>query len=287
MTRTALLDCDVLRYECASVGQKLNKETGEMEYSSFDFVKKVFDERIDTILNGSASEKYTLFLTGDRTTHRILGRNNPSLEEYRPNFREALATGKVYKGTRKQDKPFHWINLTAYILSDMDRVSVANGCEADDLISINHCLNPAETIICTRDKDLRMVPGHHYGWECGKQPEFGPIEYDSLGEIELVRNKSTAKIKGGGFKFFGSQLLTGDVVDNIGGAKGVGPVKCYQLLKDCDSERSVFDTVRRTYEEMDPEYWKELLKEQCSLLWIVRERNDDGSLKHFNIEEWL
>lgn len=292
MGRTALVDADVLRYECASVGQKLNKETGEIEYSSFDFVKKVFDERIETIVNGSTSDSYSLFLTGDRATHRILGRNNPSLEEYRPNFREALATGKVYKGTRKQDKPFHWINLTAYILSksisEPTSLCIANGCEADDEIAITAISDRTRSsIICTRDKDLRMVPGWHYGWECGKQPEFGPVEYDSLGEIELVRNKSTAKIKGGGFKFFGSQLLTGDVVDNIGGAKGIGPVKCYQLLKDCDSERSVFDTVRRTYEEMDPEHWKELLKEQCSLLWIVRERNDDGSLKHFNIEEWL
>ncbi len=286
LTRTALVDADVLRYEVGSVGQKLNKETGELEISSFDFVKEVFDGRIESILQGSGSDRAKLFLTGDKVTQRIGVRAGTLEGEYEPNFREALATGKVYKGTRKQDKPFHWINLTAYILS-RDSVQVAGGCEADDLISIEHRLDPEGTIICTRDKDLRMVPGFHYGWECGKQPEFGPVEYDSVGKIELVRSKSGNKIRGGGWAFFCSQLLTGDVVDNIGGAKGVGAVGAYSILENCTSEREYFSAVVRTYQENYSSSWLEALTEQCSLLWIIRERNGDGSMKHFNIEEWL
>lgn len=270
-----------------SVGEKLNKETGELEIRSFDFVKEVFDERIRTIVEGSGSTEYQLFLTGDIRTHRMLQRTTKTTEEFRRNFREECATDKTYKGTRKQDKPFHWINLTAYILSGESGIHVSIGCEADDDIAIQHTLSRDGTIICTRDKDLRMVPGHHYGWECGKQPEFGPVEYDSLGKIELVRSKSGNKIKGGGFLFFGSQLLTGDVVDNIGGLRGVGPVKAYDLLSNCTSEREVFDSVKRHYEEVGGEHWRQLLEEQCHLLWIIRERNEDGSLKHFNIEEWL
>jgi len=286
--RTALIDADVLRYECGSVGQKLNKETGELEILPFDFVKEVFDERIRTIIEGSGSDGAKLFLTGDRRTFSMAARSNArSAEEaFTPNFREAIAEGKVYKGTRKQDKPFHWINLTAYILSQ-ECIEVASGCEADDIISIEHRLDPQGTIICTRDKDLRMVPGHHYGWECGKQPEFGPVEYDGLGKIELIRGKSGTKIKGGGFKFFASQLLTGDVVDNIGGAKGIGPVTAYGILADLPSERDCFSAVVGVFKEVGGDNWKELLTEQCHLLWIVRERNADGTLKHFNIEEWL
>lgn len=286
MTRTALIDLDVLRYEVGSVGEKLNKETGELEIRSFDFVKEVFDERIQTIVDGSGSTDWIGFLTADRRTHSMAKRSGLLAGEFQPNFREGIAVGKVYKGTRKQDKPFHWINLTAYILSQSN-VAVAMGCEADDSIAIEHTSRPQDTIICTRDKDLRMVAGHHYGWECGKQPEFGPVEYDSLGKIELVRSKSGNKIKGGGFLFFGSQLLTGDVVDNIGGLRGVGPVKAYDLLSNCTSEREVFDSVKRHYEEVGGEHWRQLLEEQCHLLWIVRERNEDGSLKHFNIEEWI
>jgi hypothetical protein len=272
-----------------SVGQKLNKETGEMEIRSFDFVKEVFDERIRTIVEGSGATSFTLYLTGDKRTHRMDERRTGAGTPYIPNFREALATGKVYKGTRKQDKPFHWINLTAYILSSQFKTHISNGCEADDSIAIEASLPLGEgsTIICTRDKDLRMVPGLHYGWECGKQPEFGPVEYDALGKIELIRGKSGNKITGGGFKFFGSQLLTGDVVDNIGGLRGVGPVKAYELLSDASSEREVFSAVQRHYEEVAGDNWRELLEEQCHLLWIIRERNEDGTLKHFNMEEWL
>lgn len=288
--RTALIDADVLRYEVGSVGQKFNKETGELEIAPFDFVKEVFDGRIETILEGSGSDRARLFLTGDRQTHRIVSRSarmaSEGFGDFEPNFREALAKGKVYKGTRKQDKPFHWINLTALILSRTD-VSISNGCEADDEMAIVHRCSPNDTTICTRDKDLRMVPGTHYGWECGKQPEFGPVTYDSLGTIELIRSKSGNKIKGGGFKFFGTQLLTGDVVDNIGGLRGVGPVGAYKLLSDCTSEREVFNSVKCHYEEMAGDNWRELLEEQCHLLWIIRERNPDGTLKHFNIEEWL
>jgi hypothetical protein len=285
-----LIDADVLRYEVGSVGQKFNKETEELEISSFDYVKEIFDGRIETILEGSGSDRARLFLTGDSRTFSLYSRqcrnSGTPCGSFEGNFREDLAEGKVYKGTRKQDKPFHWINLTAYILAQPD-VEVSIGSEADDLISIEHVRNPTETIICTRDKDLRMVPGWHYGWECGKQPEFGPVEYDSVGEIQLVRRKSGNVIKGGGFKFFGAQLLTGDVVDNIGGLKGTGPVGAYELLKDCTTERDIFDTVRGHYEKVVGDGWKKSLTEQCHLLWIIRERNEDGSLKHFNIEEWL
>lgn len=285
--RTALIDADVLRYECGSVGQKLNKETGEVDILPFDFVKEVFDERVRTIVEGSESTSFKLYLTADKVTQRLALRAGRVEGVYLPNFREALAEGKVYKGTRKQDKPFHWINLTAYLQSGAFDLQLAIGCEADDLIGIQHTDSPSDTIICTRDKDLRMVPGLHYGWECGKQPEFGPVEYDSLGKIELIRSKSGTKIKGGGFKFFASQLLTGDVVDNIGGARGIGPVTAYGILADLPSERDCFSAVVSTFKEVGGDKWKELLTEQCHLLWIIRERNEDGSLKHFNIEEWL
>lgn len=271
-------------YEVASVGEK------DGNVRSFDLVKQIFDERIRSIVEGSGSDDYILFLSGDKYSTKILNkqrkRNGRGPLEFSPNFREALAKGKVYKGTRKQDKPFHWINLTAYILSK-DNCHVSSGCEADDEIGIEHFRRARETIICTRDKDLRMVPGLHYGWECGKQPEFGPVEYDDLGTIKLVRSKSGNKIQGGGWAFFCSQLLTGDVVDNIGGAKGIGPVKAFDILKDCTSERSYFSAVIRAYQENYGASWLQSLSEQCSLLWIVRERNADGTLKHFDLEQWL
>jgi hypothetical protein len=287
---TALIDADVLRYEIGAVGEYDDKETGEHVVRDFDLVRTMFDERVQQILTGAGATSYKLFLTGDRHSRRMVERQGRRtgqvVGEFRPNFRESIAADRVYKGTRTKAKPFHWINLTAYLLSEESTI-VTNGYEADDAIGIEHFRDTTTSIICTRDKDLRMVPGRHYGWECGKQPEFGPVIYDSLGTIDLIRGKSGNKIKGGGFKFFGSQLLTGDVVDNIGGLRGVGPVKAFELLQDCTSEREVFSAVQRHYEEVAGDDWKKLLTEQCGLLWIIRELNEDGSLKHFDIEEWL
>jgi hypothetical protein len=286
--KEALIDADVLRYEIGAIGEYDDKETGEHVIRDFDFVKRKFEDRVQQIVDGSGSTSYRLFITNDTTTHRMATRSGSIYVQggFIPNFREALSKGKVYKGTRKKDRPFHWINLTAHVLSQPN-VVVSNGYEADDAIAMEHIRRPHETIICTRDKDLRMVPGSHYGWECGKQPEFGPVEYDSLGKIDLIRGKSGNKITGGGFKFFGSQLLTGDVVDNIGGLRGVGPVATAGLLTDCKSEREVFHTVKCHYEKVAGDGWYELLEEQCHLLWIIRELNEDGSLKHFNIKDWL
>lgn len=285
-----LIDADVLRYEVGAVGEYID-EFGEKIYRDFDFVRETFDGKIRDICETvGATVPPKLYLTGDNSLNDRLNkrREREGLDpiEFLPNFRTAIAERKAYKGTRKGDKPFHYANLTAYILSNYD-TTVSNGCEADDLICIEQFgrLEVADTIICTRDKDLRQCPGLHYGWECGKQPEFGPHEYDLLGTIELVRTKSSPKITGGGFAFFASQLLTGDVVDNIGGLDGVGPVKAWDILKDCTTIDSYLNAVREAYRAVYGPGWGAVAQEQCDLLWMIRELNEDGSYKRFIIDE--
>lgn len=271
-----LIDADVLRYEIGAVGQYTNDD-GDLVYRDWDWVATAFDDRIRDICEAvEATQPPILYLTGDAKLLK---------DAYIPNYRENLAVGKVYKGTRKSEKPFHYRNLTAYIMGTYD-TRVANGCEADDLICIEQHsrLEQRDTIICTRDKDLRQAAGWHYGWECGKQPEFGPIEYDSFGTISLVKGKSGNKIVGGGEKFFFAQLLTGDSVDNIGGLKSAGPVKAYKLLAEANDRETCQSIIKGVYQDQHPDNWLQLLQEQSDLLWIVKERNEDGTLKRY---EWL
>jgi len=129
-----------------------------LEIRSFDFVKGVFDERIRTIVDGAGATDYILYLTADKRTHKIAKRSGLLAGEFLPNFREGIAAAKAYKGTRKQDKPFHWINLTAYILS-LPGVRISIGHEADDEIAIAATEKPDASIICTRDKDLGLPYG--------------------------------------------------------------------------------------------------------------------------------
>jgi hypothetical protein len=148
--------------------------------------------------------------------------------------------------------------------------------EADDLICIHHTSRPHDSVVCTRDKDLRMVPGLHYGWECYKQPAFGPKVIEDLGEIDLVFKGGKQDIVGGGLKFFYSQMITGDSVDNIPGLPRKAAVAAYKALSECDSESDCFNAVRDLYEDVIGAGWRDYFKEQAQLLWIAREADEEG-----------
>lgn len=133
------------------------------------------------------------------------------------------------------------------------------------------------TIICTRDKDLRMVEGWHYGWECGAQPEFFPTYVEGMGEIRLIEKKNKYEIKGEGLKFFYSQLLTGDPVDNIAGLPYCGAKTAFTLLEECQSEDECFEAVRGAYEKKYGDSWREEMYEQAHLLWMVIRLDNHGN----------
>lgn len=282
-----LLDADILAYEIGSVAQYTNEETGEIIPRPWEWVEETVDARIRDICKAvGASQKPVLFLTGDKYLCDMKRRVRPSLPAYEPNFRIEMATSRAYKSGRKEEKPLHYNNIRAYFVGVYDAF-IAIGCEADDEMAIALTADPENSIICTRDKDLRQVPGWHYGWESGKQSEFGPRLYDRLGTIELDRSKSQPKVVGGGFKFFCAQLLTGDVVDTIPGLKGYGPVKVDSLLSACKSTQELLSVVRTEYTAAHPDNWREILREQTNLLWMVRKRNEDGSLTFFNPKEYM
>lgn len=196
--------------------------------------------------------------------------------EYTPNFRDAVAEKKIYKGNRKNEKPFHYDNLTAYILANYD-TRVAIGMEADDLMSIDQWARVKEghldTIICTRDKDLRITPGMHFGWSCGRQEQFGPTRVSEIGSLELKGGK---KLVGTGLKFFYSQVITGDAVDNVPGLPRGGPALAFKTLSECETEVEMFEAVAALYEERVEGDWRKFMKEQADLLWMIRELDDKG-----------
>lgn len=283
-----LLDGDILVYEIAATAQYIN-EDGETILRPWDWVSDAIDEKIEYICKlVEATTKPLIFLTGDERLHKLKARVRPSLPIYKPNFRIERAKLRPYKDTRTKEKPYYYNAIRAYLVGVYDAY-VSIGMEADDELAIEQTRAMAEgreTIICTRDKDLRQVPGWHYGWECGKQLEFGPHYYDELGEIALNRSKSTSKIEGGGFLFFLSQLFTGDPVDTIPGLPRYGPVKVYGLLGDIKDTKTGLDVVRHHYSLVYPDDWKEQLREQCDLLWMIRHKDEDGNPIFFNPKEY-
>lgn len=289
----ALIDADVLLHELGWSGQFLNKdptmgEEGEEVILPFEQVAEMLDEKIKLIcLDCETNQPPILFVTDSESLTnsrnkkaRFLGEEE---KDFVPNFRYEVAKTKPYKGTRKNPKPFHFNNILAHMEATYDLRVAPEGLEADDALGIYQCDSEEETVICSRDKDLRMIPGWHFSWECGGQQAIGPVKTDDLGWLEMqlkdvVRAGKPAtekKVIGYGQKFFYFQLLCGDTVDNIPGLPKVGAVKAYELVYEATSVEELYKIVKEAYVEKlgHSKETKEYLFEQAKLLWILRENS--------------
>lgn len=285
-----LIDGDVIVYEIGFCGEyyETDETTGEkvLIIREWDFVEQLLVGRIEGICKDvDATEPPIVFFTASEDRTRRLNQHlclfGHADRDFQLPLREGIATQKPYKGTRKGSKPFHFDNIFTFLIANYECILSDNGLEADDEMSIYQWARRAEesTIICSRDKDLRITPGWQFGWECGLQPSFGPEIVDNKGWLKLDRK---GEVKGAGLKFFFYQMLVGDTVDNIPGCPKVGPVKALALLQGCDTKKDHEAAVRASYEAYyGPEY-KPYLEEQSKLLWMVRELNEDGSPVYYD-----
>lgn len=253
----ALIDGDPPVYACGFAAE------GEELSHALHNVKRL----INNVLKATGADEYSIFLTGKN------------------NYREEVATIVPYKGNRDPShKPTFYQDIRDY-MENVHDAKVVDDMEADDALGIvqyqtalqrmqdrsdyqfDNTHDFEETIICTIDKDLDMIPGWHYNW---KRDEKYFVTYEE-GEI-----------------FFYTQLLTGDPVDNIKGVPKIGPVKAKKILDGATTEVERFNRVRMAYvdyqsklEENEGISEKEILekadaqmKENATLLWIRRSTED-------------
>jgi hypothetical protein len=229
-------------------------EPKEGDVLPFSWCISIIDQRVKEITDNLDCKKYYGYLTG------------------KGNFRDEIAKADIYKGNRKQPKPYHYNSIRTYLQMQHHAV-VVNGMEADDAIAID--MTTDSSVICvSRDKDLRQVPGWHYGYSVGKQPEYPLRCVDFIGDLELVTPK---KLTGTGLLFFWSQVLTGDSTDNYKGLRKFGPVAAYQLLSELSDPDEMYDAVLQVYLDTHGDTGKEKFIEQCRLAWMVRKVNEDLS----------
>lgn len=220
----------------------------------FEEVARRIDERINNISETLHLVGYEGYFTGEG------------------NFRYEIATIKKYKDTagRKKSKPFHFKNIENYI-KFRHNGHVVNGFETDDMLAVRQRQLGLTSIIISRDKDLRMVDGYHYGWECGKQGEFGPMCVSGVGEIDR-------KGKGHGKKFFWAQMLMGDTTDNIPGCHNRGKVYAFNLLNDLTTHEDMAIAVAEEYKKFYKESWKSAMLENGRLLWMHDQLDEHGNV---------
>jgi len=260
----ALVDADLWTYDCAFAAQRKDEEGGT-EVLPFNYAKNIVDLRIEEVLKKTGCTEYEFYLTGKN------------------NFRHDVATIVPYKGNRKQPKPYHYKNLRNY-LTFAYGAQVVEGMEADDMLAIRQTEEGHNSCIVSRDKDLRMVEGWHYGYPVGNQLEQ-PLEYvDKLGYIRL--NKK-GKLKGGGMRWFFAQCLMGDRTDNIVGIPKVADVKAFNILKECKDETELYEKTIEAYQNYydDEEAAYAAFCENATLLWMITDTNEDGSPKMFE-DKW-
>lgn len=93
-------------------------------------------------------------------------------------------------------------------------------------------------------------------------------------KVGTIKKEYLHKLKGTGLKFFYSQLLTGDTVDNYQGVKNVGEVQAYEMLDDATTEGELVSRVRRAYEKQYGENAITMLIEQGRLAHMQTERGE-------------
>lgn len=140
------------------------------------------------------------------------------------NFRKKLGAG--YKHNRVGlEKPKLLPEVTKALKQEFPWIQEQQ-LEADDLMGL---LQTDNSIICTIDKDLDQIVGHHFNWDKVEQ-------YDVSWEDAL--------------HFLYLQILTGDPGDGYSGLKGIGPVKANKILEGCEDDEMYLEATMKAYEDL-------------------------------------
>ncbi|QDP52400.1 MAG: putative ribonuclease H [Prokaryotic dsDNA virus sp.] len=248
-----VIDGDILLYSIG-FGSETIQEEWIVESRIEHFFSKLF-EKFNTF-------NYKVYLTGDN------------------NFRKDTAVTHKYKGNRKAEKPRWYGHIRDYLIH-MYNTEVCEDIEADDGMAMHITRNP-NSILCSIDKDLWMVEGWHYSWPMHNRGELPLRWITNEGFLELQQLAKKKKLIGGGLPWFYAQLLMGDKTDNIVGPKGYGDVKTWNTLKDAETESELYACVKEVY-EASFEQPEQRLRENADLLWMIKELNEDGSYKMWEI----
>jgi 5'-3' exonuclease len=216
----AHIDADIVAFRCAAITKGLE------EHLALHHV----DELMKRIIAETEATEYVSYLTGDPKV-------DPSLK---PNFRKIVNT--EYKANRKdQELPEH-LNTCKNFIVEYWNGYVCDGYEADDGMGIAQTKDRENSIICSIDKDLLMIPGRHYN--------FVKKEFYNVDDVSGIRH-------------FYKQLIIGDTADNIFGVKGSGKVAANKILDSVDTEEEMFFKVYNMYQDQE----RFLMNADCLWIW--------------------
>lgn len=246
-----LIDADPFSYSCGFAADSQIRNEASEAGATPDEVAEIL-ATTDYLANALANVKTAVdyILTEKFPDHKwyevyLTGKGN---------FRNEVATIKPYKGNRDPShKPKYFAEIREYLVTKYN-AKVIEGQEADDAIGIRQFTYPdRSTVICSIDKDFKMIPGWHYN------PRTQELFNQSLADADM---------------FFLWQLLVGDSVDNIPGINKIGPKTADKILLGAGSYAEGLEAVRHLYQKQYGDKWQEALNEVATLLWIRRKENE-------------
>lgn len=247
-----LIDLDPFSYSCGfAADSQIRKEAMEKGASKEEAARII--EETDYIANALANARTAVDF--------ILEQCFPERTYYeayltgKGNYRNTVATIKPYKGNRDPThKPKYFKDIREYFVNKYGAI-VVEGQEADDALGIKQFSNPDKsTVICSIDKDLKMIPGYHYN------PSTGNFWYQTMDEANM---------------FFWWQMMVGDTTDNIPGINKVGPKTADKIIAECNGDIGLVEQrVREMYAKQYPDY-PGAISEVAELLWM-RRREGEG-----------
>lgn len=190
------------------------------------------------------------------------------------NFRNDLNLPRPYKGSRKDAiKPISLYEVRDFAAQNFNCI-FSEGEEADDLLSkyqfTSYKDRTKRYVACTLDKDARGTPGYLYNPNENRMMFIEGLGFLSRNPKETASGSKIYKFYGEGRKWFYSQLLTGDkaddyypcdiykqITDNPSKSPIITDLKCFNLLKDCESDRECWKVIVDVYKDWykDVESW--------------------------------
>ena len=257
---TLLIDGDTIVWKVLTMTDK----KGEVVVHPDDgklFFDRVVDGYVNTMKRYFEVTGTLLFLTPDD----------------RSNFRYNLESEVGYKANRiNVPKPVGFLEVKNAVRRHENCIE-EYGLEADDLIAMHAHEYRDSACIVGIDKDYRQCTDT---WLWDTRPETVPEYSTPLGYLvkrkHILRIKKdgkcedTYKMYGRGAMWFYYQLLVGDSSDNIKGASGTGPIKAYELLKTCTSEKDLWNAIQEPYKKQGIER----AIENAQLLWLKKSKDE-------------
>lgn len=219
MSRTALIDGDIIVYSCGFASDAAARANG-MSSEPLGYCLNGVNETVKAVMEHAGCGEVKVWLTSRGTG----GYRDEAFPDYKAN--------------RSGEKPFWYEAIREHLIKKWGAQVSSDGREADDELGIDLVAydeeSPGSAVLCSKDKDLDMIPGLHYNWSKTKKDKGVYMVTD----VEADRT-------------FYKQMLQGDSTDNIPGMfKAVGVKATQKWLDPIDSmtePAEMFSYVREVY----------------------------------------